>query len=644
MTPMETDPRYRFDTYVVGAANRLAVAAARAVAQSPGAAYNPLFVYSQSGLGKTHLMLATAQLAAQLHPDLRVRYVTIVELVDELHDAVASGRMDSFKARYHDVDLLLLDDVQFLAGRRETQSEVLRLFDALQRSGRQIILASDRPPVEISELDGHLITRFSGGLIVDIDSPDYETRLAILRLLCEVRRVEFQGGVLEAVARVGHGNVRELQGALTRLIAFQTLGEGDVTAGNVRAILGEQGQRATPPSTPRERDEFSSFLSDLSEAVAQHIDSWRAQLGAASVEWRSQGYNTAILDRALEGTTAPDADALLASFDEAVARLRALEQEATAADPSLVGSEMFRDPERVEEVEQLVARVLAAAAPPAPMAHFTRAAFEASPSNQFALHAADAVAREPGRRYNPLFIHGPAGVGKSHLAHAIGNELLARTGGSARVACVDGETFAEELMTALREGAIERWRARYRSADILVFDDVQALSGRERTQEELFHLFNALYAAGRQIVLAADREPKALAEVEERLRSRFEGGLVVELRPPDAPLCERLYARSLRAAGHEPAPELLAYLAARGAADVREIVVTIDRLLAAANGEERALSVALARHVLDGAEDVAPAAAGPAPVAAGADPFFMDAEKTIWDWPDVGGRAIEELR
>ena len=646
MPTLEADPRYRFDTYVVGAANRLAVAAARAVAQAPGTAYNPLFIYSQSGLGKTHLMIATGQLAARLHPDLRVRYVAVSEFVDELHQAVASGRMDAFKARYHDADMLLLDDVQFLTGRRETQSELLRLFDLLQRGGRQIILASDRPPAEITELDGQLTTRFSGGLIVDIDAPDYETRVAILRQLCEQRGVSLRAGVLEAVAQIGHTNVRELQGALTRLAAFQALGEGAVSASNVRTILGEQGHRAAgEASAPG--DEFASFLTDLSVAVAQHIDSWRAQLGAAATEWRGQGYNTSLLDRALEGSEAPDADALLASFGEKVARLRTLEQEAVVADPTLAGSALFRDPERVDEAERLVARVVAAAAAPCPAPHFTRAAFEVSPANQFAVHAADAVAREPGRRYNPLFVHGPSGSGKSHLVHAIGNDLLARTNGVPRVACVDGDDFAEELITALREGTVERWRARYRAADMLIVDDVQALGGRERTQEELFHLFNALYAEGKQIVIASDRAPRALDAVEDRLRSRFEGGLVVELRAPDAPLCEKLYARGFRDAGFEPSPELLAYLSARGAADVREIIVTVDRLSAVAATEGRIPSLSLARRELEGVEE--PEAA-PVLAASGngkghaVDPFFLDREKTIWDWPDVGGRAIEELR
>ncbi|HKG95944.1 MAG TPA: DnaA/Hda family protein, partial [Gemmatimonadaceae bacterium] len=185
-TPL--DGRQRFENYVVGSANRLAVAAARAVAESPGAAYNPLFIYSGSGLGKTHLLLAIGHHARQLEPNLSVEYATLDDFFDRLHAAVAAGQGDAFKQRYQHVDLLLLDDVQFLTGRRETQSELMRLFNALQGSGRQIVMTSDRPPAEIPDVDDRLVHRMAGGLVVDVGPPDYETRVAILRSKCEERR------------------------------------------------------------------------------------------------------------------------------------------------------------------------------------------------------------------------------------------------------------------------------------------------------------------------------------------------------------------------------------------------------------------------------------------------------------------------
>src|SRR5688572_17021537 len=227
------DGRFRFDNYVVGASNRLAVAAGRAVAESPGTTYNPLFIYSQSGLGKTHLIGAIGFAAKQLQPDLVVEYVPLDDFVDQLHLAVSSGQADAFKQRYQRVDLLLIDDVQFLTGRRETQSEMLRIFNALQGNGRQIVMASDRPPSEIADVDERLVTRLSGGLIVDIGMPDYETRVAILRHKCEERGLSFSQGVLEELASLPFANVRELQGALNRLLAHQSVNDAPLDARQV---------------------------------------------------------------------------------------------------------------------------------------------------------------------------------------------------------------------------------------------------------------------------------------------------------------------------------------------------------------------------------------------------------------------------
>src|SRR4051812_27233410 len=250
---MQVDPRARFDNYIVGTANRLAVAAARAVAESPGAVYNPLFVYSSSGLGKTHLIGALGNHAVQRHPDLNVEYVALEDFVQQLHAAIASAEMDRFKQRYGRVDILLVDDVQFLTGRRETQTELLRLLNALQGSGRQIVMTSDRPPAEIADVDERLISRLSGGLIVDIGTPDFETRVAILREKCEERRVSFAPGVIEELARVEFANVRELQGALNKLSAHQSV-DGTLPPAQVRTLVGIPQPAAPPARTSRETD------------------------------------------------------------------------------------------------------------------------------------------------------------------------------------------------------------------------------------------------------------------------------------------------------------------------------------------------------------------------------------------------------
>lgn len=674
MSPAASEGKYRFQNFVVGAANRLAVSAARAVAQSPGAAYNPLFIYSNSGLGKTHLLLATAQLATELTPMLRARYVALGEVVDELHGAVAAGRVSAFRERFRDVDMLLLDDVQFLAGRRETQSELLRLFDQLQRGGRQLILASDRPPVEISDLDEQLLTRFSGGLIVDIDRPDYETRVAILRRKCEEAGAKFPLGVVEAVARMGHSNVRELEGALTRLVAYEQLGEGQVVPGTVPRILGG---RLTPALNPAiEPDEFAAFVSDLAAVVTEQIDESKQRLADAIAEWSAAGYRIEML----ENGSHDDVDATIAAFDAAVERLRAVEAEAVSADPALAGHEVFRDPARLVEAESLLADALASVSPPpAPVAVFTRDRFEVAPCNQFAVNASDAVVREPGRRYNPLVIHGAPGVGKSHLLHAIGNELAKSSG--FRVACARAQLFVDELIAALEEGTVERWRARWRGVDALLLDDSQIIAGTERAQVELFHLFNALHESQTQMVLVFDRSPQELDELDDRLRSRFSGGLVVEVGPPDVTLRQRIYRHTLERIGLKVPTDVLSYLARRETDDVRELFATAELLAGAIEQSGQRLTLGFARRLLDDVPTTPLASATPAaartPVASpavpggqptpagetaprtpgtpatpvvppraigGIDSFFLDREKNIWDWPDLGGRAIEELR
>src|SRR5919112_3027577 len=265
---MQVDSRSRFDNYVVGSANRLAVAAARAVAESPGGVYNPLFVYGASGLGKTHLIGAIGNEAVSRAPGLSVEYLSLEDFIEQIHAAVAVGEMEQFKKRYSRVDVLLLDDMQFLTGRRETQSELLRLLNALQGSGRQIVMTSDRPPSDISDVDERLISRMSGGLIVDIGAPDFETRVAILRAKCEERRISFAPGVIEELARVEFANVRDLQGAMNRLVAQQSV-DGTLTPAQVRSVLGVESVIAAVTKAPEPDpapaampaiDEFSSFL------------------------------------------------------------------------------------------------------------------------------------------------------------------------------------------------------------------------------------------------------------------------------------------------------------------------------------------------------------------------------------------------
>src|SRR5439155_560447 len=226
-------------SFVVGAANRLAVTAGRTVAENPGSAYNPLFIYSGSGLGKTHVLMAIGHAAKKLAPTLNVEYLTLDEYVEAFHAAIAAGQGDAFRRRFQNVDVLLVDDVQFLSNRKEMQSELLRLTEALQGAGHQIVLTSDRPPPEIADLDERLISRLSGGLVVDVGVPDYETRVAILRRKAEERGTTFQPGVLETVADLEFANVREQE---TPAAVDEEIASFATDVERLKALAAEVGQ------------------------------------------------------------------------------------------------------------------------------------------------------------------------------------------------------------------------------------------------------------------------------------------------------------------------------------------------------------------------------------------------------------------
>ncbi|HET8771392.1 MAG TPA: DnaA/Hda family protein [Gemmatimonadaceae bacterium] len=632
---MRLDPRLTFERLVVGAGNRLAAAAARAVAESPGSTYNPLFIYGGSGLGKTHLLTATGHRLLALQPQGEVLALTLDEFSEQWHAAVSAGETQAFGGRLGRVDLLLIDDIQFLTGRREMQSELLRLFTTMQDEGKQIVCASDRPPTEIADVDERLIRRMAGGLVVDVGAPEFEARVAILRAACEERGVRVPDDALESLARRGLGNVRELHGALNAWLAREAIG------GRVETPL-------TPlpgdPAGQRSSTEFLSFLSDVASVVQQHMESWQVRLREVIAYWQGEGYRTAVLSRALELPEDPGVQALVDAYVDAVENLRALEAEATRIDRALGGHEVFRDPERLREAEDFVERARVGEMPPGgPNPSFTREGFDVGAANQLAVHAADAVIATPGTRYNPLFVTGPSGVGKTHLVHAIGNAIAAQADGPIAVACVHAQTLVDELIRAIQEGQVERWRSRYRASHVLIVDDVQFLAGKERTQDEFFFVFNALVDAGRQIILSSDRPPSEIPELAERLRSRFEGGLTAEVQPPDRPLREKLVARFLASLGQPAPPELLDVVCDASVQNVRELIGLVNRLTAAADAAGVALDADLARAELGLGAGALPTMAPSAAVDAAGDHAFLDRERVVWEWPDIGGRLVEEL-
>lgn len=241
-------PRYTFDHFVIGKSNELAAAAAHGAAQSPGVTYNPLFIYGDTGLGKTHLMQAVAHEIMQRKPETRVAYVGTEQFTNELVASIQRRTTHDFKRRYREVDLLLVDDVQFLKGKESTQEEFFHTFNALYEAGRQIVLTSDRPPAEIPGLEARLVSRFQWGMVADIEMPDFETRTAILRKKAELDHLEatIPDDVIRFIAEHVRSNVRELEGSIIKLLAYASLKHRDITLDVAREALRDK-LRATDP-------------------------------------------------------------------------------------------------------------------------------------------------------------------------------------------------------------------------------------------------------------------------------------------------------------------------------------------------------------------------------------------------------------
>ena len=230
--------RYTFDRFVVGSNNQLAAAAARAVGDSPARMYNPLFIYGGVGLGKTHLMHAIGHTLLARDPVRRVAYVSSEWFTNDLIASIQDGRMSEFRRRYREIDLLLIDDVHFLGEKERTQEEFFHTFNALYEAQRQIVLTSDRPPKEIPGLEERLVSRFEWGLVTDIRSPDLETRVAILRKKADEGDIAIEDEVLDFIARNCRSNVRELEGAVIKLLAYSSLTQRDITTDLAREALG----------------------------------------------------------------------------------------------------------------------------------------------------------------------------------------------------------------------------------------------------------------------------------------------------------------------------------------------------------------------------------------------------------------------
>lgn len=245
------NPKYVFDSFVVGNSNRMAHAASLAVAESPAQAYNPLFLYGNSGLGKTHLMHSIGHFILDRNPQAKVLYVTSETFTNELINSIQNNKNEEFRNKYRNIDVLMIDDIQFISKKEGTQEEFFHTFNALYESNKQIIISSDRPPKEIKTLEDRLRSRFEWGLIADVQPPDYETRIAILKKKAERDNLTVPDDVMAYIAKNIASNIRELEGALTRIVAFATLTNQDISIALAENSLKDIfNENSATPLTP----------------------------------------------------------------------------------------------------------------------------------------------------------------------------------------------------------------------------------------------------------------------------------------------------------------------------------------------------------------------------------------------------------
>ena len=419
-------------------------------------------------------------------------------------------------------------------------------------------------------------------------------------------------------------------GALNRLVAFQSVGESPLDATQARLVLGVRATASDLPAElpadgvpvvqnggngpatvtlDAEPDEFGAFLSEVADTLTRQVEGWRRRVEEAIARWEDQGYRTTRLSGLLDRGVDDDPAEVLSGFVADVERLQALQAETAALAEDLAADPVFRDPDAIALAEACLARALEGSSPPPPPELIW--VFDdlvESAGNRMALRSTREVAERPGVAYNPLVILGGAGVGKTHLLHALGNLLQAAPG--AVVACLNTQDFTEELIEAIERDRVGPWRARYRRVTALLLDDVQLAAGRERTQEELFRLFNHLMEHGAQLAFTLSAPPSTIEHFEERLASRLAGGLEVVLPAPEREVRQAVVERLLGARYDKVDAELASFLAGRPAESVRAVQAMVQRVQSAADARHAEPDVALAREVLEGA---APKPVRPAP-------------------------------
>ena len=647
----ELNPRSDFDSFKVGAGNELALTAARSVAERPGSVYNPLYIHGSAGLGKTHLLMAIGRYAQQVGEAVSLEYVTPDRLAEEFQAVASAGHSDTLRSRLADLDMLLIDDVHLVAERTEIHAELLRLVPELQAAAKQIVMASRYPPAQIEGLDERMAAMLAGGLVVEINPPDYDTRLAILQARVEERGCQFKEGVVETVAGFKIGNVRELIALLNRLIALEAVGETSLTPDAARALLQgealtmEERGAAAGPEREHPVNEFEDFLSDVSEAVQQQIDEWERRLGEVIERYRGEGFETSRLESLVNTPSPVPVDAAIDEFERDVDRLRKLRSSVAVQDPTMAQDAVFLDPDRVSDAQALADRVAAAGEPlPGPSGIWTFKTYIDSEVNRNANDVAHRVVQHPGKDHNPLLILGKTGVGKTHLLHAIGNGLL--DSGVAPIACLPAMDFHGAITQAVESDQTADRLAMFGRARALLVDDVHLLGDKDATRDRLVTLVQELLEAERQVVLSVSGVGARPEDLPRSFAAIVESATIVQLAAPDRELRRELTLRMLEERVGHADPELADYLGDRPADSARAVMGLVQRVLAVAESQGVRPSVAIARELIEGAlpKIQRPSAkmrtSGIMISPAGG---IKSREKMIWSWPDPADRLIEDL-
>jgi hypothetical protein len=354
---VSVDPNLTFESFVVGPENRLAWEAARTAAESPGSAYNPLFIYGDTGLGKTHLLVAIANRAGELNAEFKVAYTPLEQLLTQAKDEDDGG------AAFREADLLLVDDLQFLGPKSESQHVLFHLLDHLLMAGKQVALACDRPPLELGQLDDRLLSRFSGGLVVDVGKPNLETRRSILELRLTAIGASLRSDVIDAVARLAIENVRQLKGALNSVLAAQKAENRDVSSDEIDRLLADVVADPDMPWLSDEANqtgaEFRDFLDDVSVAVEEALGApkWREDLARAILKWEAEGYSTKRLDAFLDREEIVDSEQVVAAYERDIETLQSIGEEVNGLGAKLPDKSVLHDPDRLDELRDLLSEI-----------------------------------------------------------------------------------------------------------------------------------------------------------------------------------------------------------------------------------------------------------------------------------------------